>query len=418
MPPTTNPDDLRLQRISTRLFILLLTVALSILVIYTSASVVVKTITIDDPSVEKYEELYAEHSQSLACPCTKITTSYGTFVEVKYAFHEICSSSFVTDSWIGYIKSSHVGLLASIDFRWIGMKMFQGLRDLCYGANQSIADSLIQFYANEHVTAATITADKLQSTSKTLVDQFIATTTSRYVLLARVVRDTTQANALMSAFQTNALVFLAEQLYNSRIEIQIYGQCTCEMSSQCIQEIAIYHDSFGVSYWLVPGFFLGCYILEALRQSRFECLYNQTCLDQLQANMRSSTTVDVTPLDASRSSKFSPNTPISEVIDNLMVEQWDTVVMYEKYYNSCQPARCTYTMSTRNDAVQIVTTVIGLVGGLVTVLKLLVPRAVRLVSKCLSRRRRRVMVGHNVHIAPVSSMKDDEMIVENIEHHI
>ena len=35
--------------------------------------------------------------------------------------------------------------------------------------------------------------------------------------------------------------------------------------------------------------------------------------------------VDLTYLDASRLTKFSPDTMIGEVIDNLMVEQWDTV---------------------------------------------------------------------------------------------
>lgn len=148
---------------------------------------------------------------------------------------------------------------------------------------------------------------------------------------------------------------------------------------------------------VVPGFFRGCYILEALRQSRFECLYNQTCLNELQMNIRSNASVNVTTLDASRLTRFSPSTMIGEVIDNLMVEQWDTVVIYDEYYNSCQPTRCTYAISSRNDAVQIVTTVIGLVGGLVTMLKLIVSRSVRLISKCVSRRRR-VLVGDGRHV--------------------
>ena len=52
--------------------------------IYTAAPEVVKTTTIDNPSVENYEELYTDHSQSLVCPWPKISTSYKTVIDVKY----------------------------------------------------------------------------------------------------------------------------------------------------------------------------------------------------------------------------------------------------------------------------------------------------------------------------------------------
>jgi hypothetical protein len=55
--------------------------------------------------------------------------------------------------------------------------------------------------------------------------------------------------------------------------------------------------------------------------------------------------------------------------------------MYESYYNECQPTQCTYRIETRNDLIYIVTTLFGIVGGLITVLKLVVPRLVKLVRK-------------------------------------
>ncbi|CAF1255155.1 unnamed protein product, partial [Adineta steineri] len=55
------------------------------------------------------------------------------------------------------------------------------------------------------------------------------------------------------------------------------------------------------------------------------------------------------------------------------------------YYNECQPSKCSYSYETKNSAIYIITTVIGLVGGLITVLKLIVPRAVRLIMFCIRR---------------------------------
>ena len=59
-----------------------------------------------------------------------------------------------------------------------------------------------------------------------------------------------------------------------------------------------------------------------------------------------------------------------------MIEEWNLSTMYEGYYNQCRPAQCTYTYETRNDAIHIVTTLIGIVGGLVSVLRFIVPRVI------------------------------------------
>lgn len=57
-----------------------------------------------------------------------------------------------------------------------------------------------------------------------------------------------------------------------------------------------------------------------------------------------------------------------------MVEQWNITSAFESYYQECQPTQCTYVFQTRNDAIYIVTTLVGLVGGLNTVLKFVTPR--------------------------------------------
>jgi len=64
-----------------------------------------------------------------------------------------------------------------------------------------------------------------------------------------------------------------------------------------------------------------------------------------------------------------------------MIEEWIAPAIYEKYYNACQPTRCTYTIKTRNDIIYIVTTLLGIAGGLITVLRLVVPRLVKIVRK-------------------------------------
>jgi len=64
-----------------------------------------------------------------------------------------------------------------------------------------------------------------------------------------------------------------------------------------------------------------------------------------------------------------------------MVEKWNLSTMYDEYYNECAPIECMYTEKSRNSVLYIVTTLIGLVGGLVTVLKMIAPLIVKLVRR-------------------------------------
>jgi len=64
-----------------------------------------------------------------------------------------------------------------------------------------------------------------------------------------------------------------------------------------------------------------------------------------------------------------------------MIDTWDSSIMYNRYYNECQPVQCTYSYKTRNDLILIITALVGLFGGLTTSLKIVVPRLVKMIRK-------------------------------------
>ncbi|CAF1691029.1 unnamed protein product, partial [Adineta ricciae] len=65
---------------------------------------------------------------------------------------------------------------------------------------------------------------------------------------------------------------------------------------------------------------------------------------------------------------FSKNTTIEELLNELMVEKWNLSSSYKNYYNECHPSECSYSQTVQNSGIYIVTTVIGLIGGLITAL--------------------------------------------------
>jgi hypothetical protein len=168
------------------------------------------------------------------------------------------------------------------------------------------------------------------------------------------------------------------------------NNCSCLNSPTCIRQSYI-NDFDLQAFFVVPGFYEGCYIIESLLQSNLYCLFHQSCIDNLQVFFPLFQLTYVPALNASIPTKYFRNTTMKELLDNLMIEYWNTSTFYEGYYNECQPAHCTYTFQTRNDIIYIATTLFGIAGGLTTVLKLVVPRLVRYVMYCIRKQTTRVV---------------------------
>ena len=352
----------------------------------------------------------------MTCPCTKISVTYHTFIHVNHSLHQICSSVYVTDQWINYILNSLSQVYWADDFRILGLQQFRVLAALCQQAEDVIAASLSQFYSNYYVSAVATSVALLRSQADALVQQFISSTTNSFSSSLRLIRDTTQANQLMSGLTTNYYLSLSNNsLVPFPTSFTYDDDCDCRSSSACISNVVIFNGTlseFTISD--VPGFYAGCFVLEALRQSFLECLYNQTCLIELQFNMQSTTSLNVTALDPSASVQYRPDTTIGVIVDELMVEAWNWSTTHEDYYAACQPDACSYTVIAKNGAVYIVTTLIGLIGGLVTALKLLIPRFVSLIFKRIQNRKRNG-VQHFSHSAPQLSKSAKTIHVKDLE---
>ncbi|CAF4102018.1 unnamed protein product [Adineta steineri] len=374
VPPTIDEHQLRNQRISTRLFIFLLTILLSILLLYTSLINITQTVNVKAPSVIKYEQLYNSYSQTLTCDCTEISINYQKFIGIQYTLHQVCYSDFVTQNWTNYLAtSSGNNILGYTDFRLTSTFTFQALTTLCALVDQTISNSLIQFYSSQYVSAFVTPSNVFQLQTDAFISQFKSATRNEFLLSLAMIRNTTQSNALLSGEPLNFELFITEAEHLDYFP-RSYDNCTCASSGTCISQSPIY-DLVNVDniLFLVPGLYTGCYIIESLLQSNLQCFYNQTCIDTVQLYLGSSTLINVTALDISLSNQFLENTTVADILDRLMVEEWINSSMYGNYYNECQPSRCSYTVTTKNSAIYIVTTLIGLIGGLITVLKFVVP---------------------------------------------
>lgn len=95
---------------------------------------------------------------------------------------------------------------------------------------------------------------------------------------------------------------------------------------------------------------------------------------------------DVRPLrNDSSTSRFTPRSLISTIAKEMMVERWNISIVYERFYESCAPSYCVYTKTGRKKAINVLTALVSLIGGLTLLLSMLIPRLVNNILPALLR---------------------------------
>ncbi|CAF1429312.1 unnamed protein product [Adineta ricciae] len=401
----TDAFALRTEILATRLYLALLTVVVVIIVFHLSLDVQTWTVAVPHPSQATYEYLEAQYSSTLKCSCEQISIPFRKFMTISVTYHPVCSSSFVSDRWVDMLFSPDQGDYYPVDFRASASGQFQVLQSLCGLANASIADELDTLLDDTALLSdQLINAQNLEVQGSVSSLFFRTSTENKFLRTLRLIRGTTAANNLQSAFQIPATLVL-EKLSPDEVDIAVSANglknqngtklCLCHSQATCSINTsgffsAVGEDMYGILYIpetrvlaFVPGFVVGCFALESLLQARLICLFNQMCVDIVQSFFVSTNTNFVS-LDSTKT-RFDPeSTTVEMLVNELFVEQWLTRISFSQYYAQCAPISCLYSYSKRNDILYVTTTVLGLYGGLTVVLRLIVPRLV----KCVRDRRR------------------------------
>ncbi|CAF1421482.1 unnamed protein product [Adineta ricciae] len=319
IPPTPDQHQLRNQLISTRLFIILLTLSLTILLLYNSLITITQTNTVTFPTITTYLQLYSEYPQSLSCDCKQISINHDKFLHITYTFHEICNSVFITQDWFDHLyRTFSTMYLYSDDFRTVSVFFFQTLPIFCDLSSETIENRLREFYSSQFVSASLLPSELFYLEIESLITQFISTTTNTFLLSLSSIRQMTQSNLLLSAEQTNAYPYT--YTYDSVwFFTKLYDNCNCKMSAQCVVISPIFNGlDRTVILYTVPGIYTGCYIIETLLKSDLRCFYSQTCINKVLSYFIGAAPMNVSALDASLLVKFMVNSTLEDVTNNLM----------------------------------------------------------------------------------------------------
>jgi hypothetical protein len=390
----SNAFHLRTAIISTRVYIVLIILAITILVVWSAVGNQTEIITIRNPSQTTYEDLYSEYLTTLSCQCRRTAIPFDTFISVSAQYHPICSSFFVSDTWINLLFNSNIGYYIQIDFRSSSSGQFQLLSSLCSLAKRTIHDAVDDFLSSTLLTVNVLSSQLLEIQSQTQSMSVRTSSAAAVDRLVDLIRDTNQNNRLQPALQTTGMnvlyIFPDGQVTAATIDgcfIETDGYlCCCYFTYHCSSPSSFFDlyayetEGMYVSSKLpmvnVTGFMTGCYAIESLLKSTLECLFDQICVYTLLSFFPTSNITNIDVLLVNQT-KFPPNTLFETLINELFIEQWSTVSSFSAYYNICAPISCTYIRTRRNDVVYVLITLIGLYGGLAVVLRFCVPCAIR-----------------------------------------
>ncbi|CAF0967598.1 unnamed protein product [Adineta steineri] len=332
------------------------------------------------PSLTTYKDLQDKYSKTLKCPCSNVIIPHQQFVSLSPVFHQVCKSDFVTEKWLSLLKRIRIRY-SNIDWRNRAFSQFHLLSDLCELANKTIDDARHRFLSQPFIISNVLPETDFHEQLNLTIDQFFQSTIDYFGLLIKTVQILIQVDQPYSGqigahnmrreaenpiaiFRQNAtdvwkVAQVKFKLTGPRNAEPISTTCICATDTHCNASTGIYDIDkdngdflIYVSSYNVSGLIAGCSVTDSLLHSTLECYYsNSNCLSILMKKSKEIHDLnpdkipwfDVRPLDYNITfSRFQPNTSISEIVQKIMIEQWNSLISYDQFYESCAPTYCIY----------------------------------------------------------------------------
>lgn len=399
----------RNERIQTYVYVILVTIIMTVVILYTSFVERKKTVVQEITSYIEYEQLLALHSTNLQCLCTQIAIPYSVFItQLNVKYHPVCDSVFTTDSWIDYLAADEFKpkWLSKKDFRYWGASFFAHIITLCTLANDTMDNNLIQLRSSTIITEHVLSRIEFDNqTNITLYSMKVASAIAFYRTF-ELLRSLIQGNAFMSVLSSNWIFTKNETKQSSNLSLlttipvkynntNTNTECSCATSKLCSEQAQMFFPNL-TAFYSVTGLQVGCFLSETIIHSSLSCFYSRNCLRTLfaalplggnDAHDAWAITIDekyFQPIYAF-SSRFISNETIDAIAQSMFIDSWTFNVSYELFFNTCAPNQCSITYYYRFDALEVFTTFLSVFNGITFVLRFIVPYFVRIFKNIYNR---------------------------------
>ena len=92
------PETIRNERLKTRIYLLLFSLALIAIIVYGALALRTTTITKYSPNEHQFEQLSVHSPGTTRCPCSRVSISFSEFIRLDVTYHPVCSSDFISQA--------------------------------------------------------------------------------------------------------------------------------------------------------------------------------------------------------------------------------------------------------------------------------------------------------------------------------
>ncbi|CAF1658653.1 unnamed protein product, partial [Adineta ricciae] len=384
--------------LSTRLYIVLLLISVCVIVLFSdlSSQIVVERIPL--PSIKQYEELYTQYSTDVTCPCTNISLPYGSLMTIQVRYHQICSSDFIQSSWYEVFPAL-TSLDLKIDFLLFASSYFQTLAIFCDFANITISGAIERFSTTNFVNAQLLSSELFLSTINSSLNTFIESARNEFHYKISLINASLHSNHYVSNMKTNAHLKLAVTKYlNGSYQLRIvgydfyatdidYDDCFCVHDATCslTYEIVLEYSSVNID-WQLEGIRGGCTVMDSVLKSSLICWFKASCLSRLRilaSRVGLSNMLPIKPLNKTMISRYRADSSVENILDEMMIEDWNFSYSFQEFYRQCKPSICSFTYEKGTNIIYVITVIISLIGGINVILRLTSPFITKIILKVI-----------------------------------
>lgn len=393
----TDAESIHIQRWSTRVYIFVLFSSMLVILLNRGLHVETQLVSVKNPSFESYLKLQQAYND-ISCLCSKVSASYRSFVELNITYDSICSSSFVSQTWIKMLVNNMTTQRYVGDFRASATFIFQVLQELCHRSQSVLDTDTESFYDTQFISNYLINEHLLRTDIKIIIDEFLINSYSSFNHSISFLRSFMRGNVLMSGIGTTALTafFIENNVYQATVVPRVYGSaqfpngCMCDKGDQCAipsgfydsvmlydqPTVAYFDDQTPVSF-VMKSWFVACWALNALLISSVEnsFLYNQTAFNLIAMHYNwPSNSIFPSILNSNELNQTSKDRDtFYDHLQTLFVKNSSIHIDYSLYYAQCQPRSCTYSAQQKASFLYLFTLFLALYGGLSVPLQFLIP---------------------------------------------
>ncbi len=275
----------RREQKTTRLYILLLSTTFAFLFFYTAFTKQTKIYNVQYPTKATYEHLLVKYADTIQCPCSSIAIPYQEFISVNVNYHPICSSEFISDSFIAQLFAFRDVNLYRGDFMQMSGPYFAGLSKLCLLSKIIFSRSLANVQANLFVNDKLLSPDDFAMKSAAMEQLFVEEAAAAFEDGIQVVLEFTTTNQMLSVSSVSYNLRIVSN-ENVQVEPGGFSNCSCLLNpSTCSEEAGFYsYDSSTDSFTLlstVMGIQVTCYPLLSIMKSNLACWYSLDCYEKV-----------------------------------------------------------------------------------------------------------------------------------------